>query len=264
MAAIDYEAEYSPSTLVPEYAQILERWARDAAAYRAGAAEAGRAELDLRFGGSERQSLDLFLPQEGGAGALALFVHGGWWQMLDRFSFSHMARGLNARGVAVAVTSYDLCPQVSLATIVEQIRAACLFLYRRGGRPIAVFGHSAGGHLAACMASSMAGEVLGGHAISGAFDLAPLLGASMNEDWRLDARNAQALSPLHWPAPRMFDCVVGGLESSEFKRQSRALARKWSARFEEIAGANHFTILDPLTDPGSAMVTRVAEMCEGG
>jgi len=260
MAGIDTETEYKPSTLVPEYAQILERWAREAASYRAEAAAAGRAELDLRFGDSARQSLDLFLPETGGTGALALFVHGGWWRMLDRFSSSHMAHGLNARGVAVAVTSYDLCPQVSLGTIVEQIRAACLFLYRRSGKPIAVFGHSAGGHLSACMASSMAGEVLGGYAISGAFDLAPFPGLSMNEDWRLDAQSAHALSPLHWPAPRLFDCVVGGLESSEFRRQSRALAQKWGARYEEIAGANHFTVLDPLTDPSSAMVARVAEI----
>lgn len=264
MAEIDYETEYRPSTLVPEYEQILERWAREAAAYRDAAAAAGRAELDLSFGDSERQRLDLFLPEQGSTGALALFIHGGWWRMLDRFSFSHMARGLNARGISVAVTSYDLCPQVSLAVIVEQIRAACRFLYRRSGRPIAVFGHSAGGHLSACMASSMASEVQGGYAISSAFDLAPLLGVSMNEDWRLDAQSAHALSPLHWPAPRVFDCVVGALESNEFRRQSRALAQAWGARHEEIAGANHFTVLDPLTDPASAMVARVAEMCEGG
>lgn len=270
MAGIDYETEYRPSFRVPDYERIVERWAREAAAYRAEALATGRAKPDLRFGDSERQSLDLFLPPAGSAAPLALFIHGGWWQMLDRFSFSHMARGLNSRGVAVAVTSYDLTPQVPIATIVEQMRRACLFLWRRSGQPLAVFGHSAGGHLTAAMAATdwtaygvPPGLVHGGYAISGAFDLVPLLGTSMNGDWKLDASSAEALSPLHWRCPPaiVFDAVVGDDESGEFKRQSRMLAAAWRARYEEIAGANHFTILDPLADPASAMVARLHTIC---
>ena len=97
MAGIDYETEYSPSRRVPEYLSILEGWARDAAAYRAEMTAAGRAELDLAFGNSERQKLDLFFPRTESGGALALFIHGGWWQMMDRSAHSHMARGLNAQ-----------------------------------------------------------------------------------------------------------------------------------------------------------------------
>jgi arylformamidase len=250
---IDYESEYKPSLRVPDYASILQRWARDAAAWRAQAPAA----LDLSYGASARQALDLFLPE---AERIALFIHGGWWRMLDRFSFSHMARGLNARGVAVAVMSYDLCPSVSLAAIVEQAAAACRFLHARAGKPLLVFGHSAGGHLSACMASKLPDIVRGGTAISGAFDLTPLVQVSMNQDWRLDDASAQALSPIHWSAPKRFDCVVGSLESGEFRRQSRALAAAWGARHEEIAGANHFSVLDALTDPDSAMVARLVEM----
>jgi arylformamidase len=250
---IDHESEYKPSLLVPDYASILERWARDAAFWRAQAPAA----LDLAYGDTERQALDLFLPE---GERLALFVHGGWWRMLDRFSFSHMARGLNAHGTAVAVMSYDLCPSVTIAQIVEQAAAACRFLHARTGKPLLVFGHSAGGHLAACMASKLPDIVRGGYAISGAFDLAPLVHVSMNQDWRLDEMSARALSPLHWPAPGVFDCVVGALESGEFRRQSRALASAWGARHLEIAGANHFSVLDALSDPDSAMVARLVEM----
>jgi arylformamidase len=267
---IDYETEYSPSRRVPEYLSILEGWARDAAAYRAEMTAVGRAELDLSFGNTERQKLDLFFPHTESSGALALFIHGGWWQMMDRTAHSHMARGLNARGVTVAVTSYDLTPQVPVATIVEQVRRACLFLWRRHRERLVVFGHSAGGHLTAAMAATdwpmrgaPAGLIAGGYAISGAFDLEPLLGTSMNRDWKLDAAEARALSPVHWRLPDgvIFDVVVGALESDEFKLQSRVLAKVWSARYEEIPGANHFSVLGPLSDPDSAMVARLGEIC---
>jgi arylformamidase len=180
-----------------------------------------------------------------------------------------MARGLNMRGVTVAVTSYDLTPQVSVARIIEQVRRACLFLWQRYGRRLVVFGHSAGGHLAAAMAAtdwSMHGApadlIAGGYAISGAFDLEPLLGTSMNRDWKLDAAEARALSPVHWTLQEgvIFDAVVGALESDEFKRQSRLLSGAWRIPYAEIAGANHFSILDPLCDPASTMVGRLAVM----
>jgi arylformamidase len=265
----DFEEEYSPSRRVPEYAAILDGWARDAAAWRAQMTAAGRAEPGVSYGATERQALDLFFPPAEAGGALALFVHGGWWQMMDRSAHSHMARGLVERGVMVAVTGYDLTPHVSVAEIVEQVRQACVMLWRRTGKRLVVFGHSAGGHLTAAMAATdwaargaPAGLAIGGYAISGAFDLEPLLGTSMNRDWKLDSASARALSPLHWSPQKgvIFDAVVGSLESRQFKRQSRALSERWGARNEEIDGANHFTIHDPLADPGSEMVGRLAEM----
>jgi arylformamidase len=69
---------------------------------------------------------------EGAARATVVFVHGGYWQALDRSSFSHLARGLNAHGIAVAMPGYDLCPKVRVGDIVDQIRAACLALRERG------------------------------------------------------------------------------------------------------------------------------------
>src|SRR5262249_57890835 len=89
------------------------------------------------------------------------------------------------------------------------------------------------------------------YSISGLFDLAPLVGVSMNQDLRLDEQSARAASPLYWPAPNgsVFDAVVGGLESSEFLRQSRVIVGAWdkggvATRFEAAAGMNHFTVID--------------------
>ena len=278
MAAIDYEAEYNNRARVPEHEDIFARWAWEAENYRAEALKSGRSQLGLCYGDTPRQFLDLFQPATEQAAPLALFVHGGWWRSLDPSMFSQMARGLNAHGVAVAVAGYDLCPIVSIASIIAQIRRACAFLWQRQRRRIFIYGHSAGGHLAAAMVATdwaafypkaPADLVPAGYSISGVFDLAPLLGISLNQDLRLDAASAREASPLFWPLPagRSFDAVVGGLESSEFKRQSQSLAQTWrqngaATRYEEIAGTNHFTVIDPLADPRSAMTARLAEMVQ--
>lgn len=272
--AINYEVEYDNRARVPEHVEIFARWHRDAEAYRV---QAKNAALGLSYGPSPRQTIDIFpAANDGPATPLALFIHGGWWRTLAPSEFSHLAGGPNANGVTVAVVGYDLCPQVSIGDIVEQTRAACLYLWRKRRQRIMVFGHSAGGHLSACMLatdwksldpSAPADLVPAAYAISGVFDLAPLTQTSVNADLKLDDKSAHALSPLYWsvPAGRVLDAVVGGIESSEFLRQSKTIAEAWrqgmaETRYEAVPGANHFTVVDPLADPASAMTQRVVEL----
>jgi arylformamidase len=277
MAAIDYEVEYNNRARVPEHPEIFARWQREAAHYRAEARDDGRAEFGLKFGPSPRQIIDLFAPKGGSAGPLAMFVHGGYWRSLEPSTFSQMARGMNARGITVAVSGYDLAPQVSIREIIAQTQAACLYLWKRFGRRIMVSGHSAGGHLAACMvatdwkalaADAPADLVPAAYAISGLFDLTPLLHLATNADFKLNAEEARRVSPILWPTPqgRVFDAVVGGDESSEFLRQSQIIADAWAktnqTRYEAIPGMNHFTVCDAMTDPESAMVDRLAELAQ--
>jgi len=276
MAAVDYETEYSPRMSVPDHPAIFARWAREAEDYRAETLKQDRAELGLSYGDTPRQFIDLFLPEAGESAPLALFIHGGYWRAFDPSSHSHMARGLNGRGFAVAVVGYDLCPVVSLADIIEQIRRACLFLWARFGKRMLVFGHSAGGHLTAAMVATdwqslypkaPADLVPAGFAISGLFDLTALTGLSVNQDLRLSGEEALRLSPMFWPVPagRSLDAAVGDLETNEFKRQSRTMAQTWQAkaetRYAEFPG-NHFTVMDALFDPANAMVARIAELTE--
>ena len=61
--------------------------------------------------------------------------------------------------------------------------------------------------------------------------------------------------------------AVGALESSEFHRQSRAIVGSWATaglatEFLSVPDANHFTILDALVKPDSALFERVAALAD--
>ena len=271
---IDFEVEYNNRARVPEHPAIFARWARDAGEFRRSHANA---ELRLPYGRREREHIDLFWPSTKRDTPIVLFIHGGYWRSLEPAMFSHVAAGANARGLAVALAGYDLCPDVTVERIIEEVRDAAVLLWRRHGKKLVACGHSAGGHLAACLLATdwkqrapglPAGLVPAAFSISGLFDLAPLLQVSMNQDLKLDAAAARRVSPLFWEIPagaRALEAWVGGKESSEFLRQSRAIAEAWgqkgiAARYVEVAGADHFTIVDPLRDPQSAMTERLVEL----
>lgn len=266
---VDYDAEYNNRARVPEHPAIIEGWARDAAAYREAAR--GRQHL-VRYADGERNLIDIFEPEHATGAATVVFVHGGYWQSLHPSSFSHLARGLNANGIAVALPGYDLCPQVRVGTILDQVRTACRVLAERG--PLVVAGHSAGGHLAACLLATdwkafglPENAVPSAYAISGLFDLIPLLDTRVNDALGMDRAEAERLSPAEWtpPAGKTLDAVVGGSESAEYLRQSATIAERWgrggvATRSEAVPGANHFTVIAPLAEPHSAMTARLASL----
>jgi arylformamidase len=268
----DYETQYNNRARVPEHPEIIAGWASDAAAYRAQAV----CELGVSYGESDRQRYDLFKPEEVRGNAIALFIHGGYWQALDRSFFSHLARGLNRRGVPVAVMGYDLCPDVELGHIVWEAQQAAAALWQRYKLPVVAAGHSAGGHLAACLLATdwknvdpeLPDQLVpAAYGISGLYNLKPLTETSINGALKLTMAAAELESPLFWPAPSrlVMDAVVGGAESEEYLKQSRRIVDVWGlsgaqTRYEEIAGANHFTVVAGLADPDSGMTRRLAEL----
>lgn len=268
MPGIDYEVEYNNRARVPENPTLIAGWAKDAAVYREG-----HPPRAIPYGSGARHVIDFFPGDDNGP--IVVFIHGGYWQALDGSSFSHLARGLNAHGVGVAIPSYDLCPNVTVDAIIGQMRMATRELARLGQR-LVVSGHSAGGHLAACMlatdwkaldASLAPDLVIAAYAISGLFDLLPLVETSINKALGLDPTTAKAASPLFWrpPARGSLDAVVGEAESAEYFRQSRTIVDLWgragvATRFGTVPTANHFTAIAPLSDPNSPMVLRLKEL----
>lgn len=267
MRRMDLEAEYNNRARVADSAARIAAWAHEAAAFRHAWAQA---DYGLPYGPGERERLDLFRPGPGGDWPVALFLHGGYWQALDRSFASHVARGLLAAGVAVAVPSYDLCPAVPLARIVQQARAAAAWLHRATGRRLLATGHSAGGHLAAMLLATdwraldpalPADLVPAALPVSGVFELAPLLETTIGTALRLAPAEAHALSPRFLPPPGgALHAAVGGAESGEFIRQSRDFAAAWGGGFEALPGLNHFTVLNALAEPDGPLARRAAAL----
>jgi acetyl esterase/lipase len=263
---LDFEAEYNNRARVPDHPAHIAGWQRDAAAYR----ETARCDLDVAYGPGERHRLDLFHPQTADTGGpIVLFIHGGYWQAFDKSSSSHLARGANERGLTVAVPSYTLAPAATLAEIIAEIEMAADFIMQRTGRPIVATGHSAGGHLAACLMARRPQQrpVRAAMPISGLFDLPPLVPTSINKGLGLTIEEAHRLSPIEWTPPKSghLVAVVGGAESSEFLRQSRAIVGEWgkagvTARYHEVAGAHHFNVIAGLADPADPLVNILAEL----
>ncbi len=245
-------------------------------AYARLAAESDAARRSLRwhpvgYGDHPRERIELF---EGAAGAPVLaFVHGGYWRGLEMEMFSCVAQPFVAKGFWVANIEYPLAPEASVSEITRScfraLRKASSEVTQRGGRgsEMVVSGHSAGGHIAAAAMAAdrhIRGEapisLLGSVPISGLFDLEPIRQISLNDTLRMDAEEALRLSPARSVAPAMPPVVaaVGGDETDEFKRQSEDYAARLAAagnhaRTLIVQGRNHFTILDALCDPQSAL-----------
>jgi arylformamidase len=267
------EREYNLRAAFPDHPEWFARWAADSADARRGLG----GTLDLRYGSGPKQTLDLFPAAQ--PHAALMFIHGGYWRALDKQDHSFVAPPLVERGVGVAVINYDLCPDVSIARIAEQCREAVLWLMREGARygvpvkRLVVAGHSAGGHLAAMLFATdwtargaAGGAIVGGAAISGVFDLEPLVQVSFNSDLRLDAPRARALSPIHLK-PKVHAPLVlaaGANETDEFIRQSWLLWERWPECHPRgcngpilIRDAHHYGILSELGDPGSELVAQI-------
>jgi arylformamidase len=271
---MNLEAEYDNRARVPGHPAIVESWKTGAAAYRAEAG--GRARLGLAYGARSRNLVDLFPADKPRPDSpLCVFIHGGYWRAFDPSSFSHMARGANAHGLDVAIPGYTLCPEVTLPDIVDELRQACIYLWKTHGRRLVVAGHSAGGHLAACMMATSweayggpVDLVQAGFGISGLYDVRPLMATSINQTLGLDETLAILASPLLWRGPEggRFDAWVGAEESAEYYRQSQSLVAAWKgvgrdARYHAVPGENHFSIIGALADPGSTLTRNLAELC---
>ena len=260
---------YNNRELVPEHPRILALWAEDSVRAR----DRMSGHLDLRYGDSPGESIDVF-PAKRGDGACLMFIHGGYWRSLDKRDFSFLAPAWVDAGVSLAVVNYDLCPKVAMDEIVRQMLRASRWLWLNAEKygidrdRLYVSGHSAGGHLTAMLMCALWPQLdprlpkdlwKGGLAISGIYDLRPLLEVDfLQTDLRLDPALALRLSPAFLPtstrAPVM--TCVGGEESSEFIRQNALLGERWRSALAgdiPMPGTNHFSVMDGLAEPASAL-----------
>ena len=262
----DVEVGYNNRAAVPEHPYWLERFAA-----QSREAFAALSPRELRYGPGAKETLDLFVPDWPARGTL-MFIHGGYWRSLDKSDHGFVAPPFVAAGYAVAVVNYDLCPDVTIATIIDECRRAVAWLAREGPRlgapaPIVIAGHSAGGHLAAMMIATDwnahgfdAPPFVGAVSLSGVHDLTPLVLFAHNVDLKLDDAGARAVSPVD-VAPRSsvpLIVAVGDGETSEFRRQAQVMWDAWPDNRRPnddgpmaIRDRNHFSVVLDYADPRS-------------
>ena len=236
----DWDDAYANADHIPDAAGFIKRWPKKASAFRRKLAKEGRASLDLSYGKSERNLVDIFYPEDEPKG-LMVFVHGGYWYRFDKSYWSHLADGALAHGWIVAMPSYTLCPDITVSGITKEVARAIEFVAGQIKGPIRLVGHSAGGHLVSrmiCNGSPLKKSVQAriGHtmAISPVSDLRTLCCLKLNETLKLSDKEAAAESPaLLTPLPNArVTCWVGAAERSEFVRQNSAVGSQlaWPRR----------------------------------
>jgi acetyl esterase/lipase len=109
-----------------------------------------------------RHKLDLYIPREKKEFPVLLFIHGGAWTHGDKYFFGlykMLGLFLARHGVGTVIANYRLSPRVTHPEHIKDVARAFAWTYRNiaqyGGRPDHVYicGHSAGGHLAALLAT---------------------------------------------------------------------------------------------------------------
>jgi arylformamidase len=273
-----YDLLYNPRFIVSNFQAITQGWTERSAKTRA----TQDCHLDIPYGSDATEKLDVFRAR-GESKALLIFIHGGYWRGFDKKDFSFVAPALTEAGITVAVPNYALCPKVTVEDIVRQMVQATAWLYRNGvnfGAPrhrLYVCGHSAGGHLTAMMLAALwpiyAGDlpkqvVNAGLSISGLYDLTEIMKTpSLNSDIRLTEESARKVSPITYPpvAGVPLYTAVGSEENEGFHIQNRLIMSKWKSVHKAdipCPGDNHFTVLDRLTEPSSALFKATMKMME--
>jgi arylformamidase len=240
-------------------------WERRSAEMRAQYSE----HLDLRYGPRERNRIDFFKAAE--KAPTLLFIHGGYWQMRAKEVFAIVGSGPMAHGINVAMIGYTLAPDATLDEIVAEIHQGADYLAQElpalGGDAsrIVVSGWSAGGHLTAMALSNP--HVKAGVAISGIYDLEPIRHSYLNVKLGLDEAMSGRNSPMMQAGGPMkpLALVAGSAELPLLRKQTADFAghrAKYGlpVTYEEIPGADHFTIMNEMMSPTGRITTLIRQL----
>jgi arylformamidase len=265
----EIDAQYNPSLAVADPQQEMQHYLD--AAQRAR--QTLRCTLDIPFGPTPAETLDIFPAERPGA-PVFVFFHGGYWRALSSKDFSGVALGLQPLGITTVVVNYALCPVVTLDEIVRQARAALAWVQAHIGEHggdasrLGLGGHSAGAHLAAmCLCDDAAGPApAAGLLVSGLYDLAPLRHSYLQPVIQLTDALVQHQSPLR----QVRRCTTplwltwGADESTAFAQQSAHFHRAWLAAgnagmLEALPQAHHFSAIHGFEQPSSRLCQWLAQ-----
>jgi len=227
--------------------------------------------LDLRYGPHERNRIDYF--KAAANAPTLLFIHGGYWQHRAKETFALFAEGVMAHGINVALIGYTLAPDATLDRIVAEIHAGIDFLVPQlpalggDGEGIVVSGWSAGGHLTAMALANP--NVRGGLGISGIYNLEPIRHSYLNVKLGLDEAASRRNSPMMLAGgpKKPLSLAVGSAELPLLRRQTADFVGHRAryglpVTYEEIPGADHFTIMNEMLAPAGRLTTLIRQLFE--
>jgi acetyl esterase/lipase len=227
--------------------------------------------------GNERQQLDLYLPKGTKDYPVFFFIHGGGWTKGNKSSFAKQGQTFASHGIGCVSVGYRLDPVPPFPANIEDVAAAFAWVHANLGKrganvgQIYVSGHSAGGHLAALLATDASylkthklspANIKGVVPISGVFTVGGKL-------WG-DEQRAKKASPMNHVKAELPPFVIfyadgeaGGL-GKQAERFGEALQKaKNTATVRMIKDRNHGTIMmnvakydDPVTQEIIAFITK--------
>ncbi len=258
----DYDQEgldlqYDNQRRVPDFQDHVARYKAESEKARTALA----ARLDLVYGPSDDEYLDIYLPDRpASAMPVQVFFHGGYWRAFSSADFAFVANPVVAAGGISVVVNYALMPGVRMAELLRQCAASLDWVHEHiaahGGDPnrIHISGHSAGGHIVAMMLSGKCGNtapIAGAVAVSGLYDLEPIRLCYLNAELHLTEDEVAPNSPLLHLPPRVGGPVTiayGAEEAEEYARHAAEYhaalgAAGIDAALRPIQGRNHMTIV---------------------
>ena len=114
----EMEYQYNPRVSVPEYPELAKVRAAQARQVR----ESATSWLNVPYGNSPREKLDIYAADKAG-GPVLVYIHGGYWRSGSKEDNCNFVPTFTKRGATVVLVEYDLCPQVTVSDIVRQTRA---------------------------------------------------------------------------------------------------------------------------------------------
>lgn len=279
-AALD--AQYNLRPIWPDVPEVVAFRESESAVVR------GRipGRLNVKYGASDKEALDVFPPSNGRTAAPALiYIHGGYWHVSDKNDTSYIAPGFVDAGIAFVTINYTLMPDCDMDRIVDECRRAIAWIWTHAEEigvdrdQLHVAGHSAGGHLTAMMLATdwravepslPATPFRGACALSGLYDLEPIRLSFLNDTLSLTPELVKRNSPLYLDPTMDIPLIlsVGERETDEFKRHQTELFAAWSAKglaVEEIAApdCHHYTIVGHFGGPDTELHRAMIGMIRG-
>lgn len=268
----ELDDQYNQRKLVPNANDYMARHGELSAAVRARL----NCQLDVSYGPSEDETLDIFPAAAPGA-PVVVYYHGGAWTRWHKDNNSYQAPAFVDAGATFVPVNFGLVPKVTLDELVRQCRAAVVWVYNNAERfgtdpnKLYVAGHSSGGHVVGLLAVTdwtqwglPADVIKGAFAASGMYELEPVRLCSRNEYLNLDEGMTARNSAMRQIPERMPPMVVayGEREQIEFRRHSRdwaATLRQRGHRVTELdlPRLHHFEVAEQFGNPDGALLKAV-------